>query len=321
MSSEQFYETDPAKPYQRGFALQNISPLPITYAEHVAAQGHWGEVLREYMRDYNHWAVMGALCEFLPRWENSVTLAEETDRNGFPVANFSYSMCDNDRAAPRCRPKGPRRHPARRRCHRDHCRQALRPPGGRLPYGGRRATRSGQRRSPELRRAEPVSRRRQRVADPGFGQPGADHHGSGRPLRRPHAGQEHGAGSVARSSRMPDDDHRADRPAPTPSPPIAPRRTGPSVGTRPPWSSSRSATAITRASAGPTPGRRRSGSSKTTWRRWCGKRGELTLPSTAEAMARAVRNLGRPGLVACAISAVDIALWDLKARALGSALE
>ena len=75
VSSEQFYETDPTKPYQRGFALQNISPLPITYAEHVSAQGHWGEVLREYMRDYNHWAVMGALCEFLPRWENSVTLA------------------------------------------------------------------------------------------------------------------------------------------------------------------------------------------------------------------------------------------------------
>ena len=98
VSSEQFYETDPTKPYQRGFALQNVSPLPITYAEHVSAQGHWGEVLREYMRDYNHWAVMGALCEFLPRWENSVTLAEESDRHGLPVANFSYSMCDNDRA-------------------------------------------------------------------------------------------------------------------------------------------------------------------------------------------------------------------------------
>ena len=44
------------------------------------------------------------------------------------------------------------------------------------------------------------------------------------------------------------------------------------------------------------------------------------LPRTAEAMARAVRNLGRPGLVACAISAVDIALWDLRARTLGMAL-
>ena len=39
-----------------------------------------------------------------------------------------------------------------------------------------------------------------------------------------------------------------------------------------------------------------------------------------EAMARAGRNQGRPGLVACAISAVDIAAWDLKARLLGVSL-
>jgi len=38
------------------------------------------------------------------------------------------------------------------------------------------------------------------------------------------------------------------------------------------------------------------------------------------AMQRAVRNLGREGLAACAISAVDAALWDLKARSLGLAL-
>jgi L-alanine-DL-glutamate epimerase-like enolase superfamily enzyme len=34
-------------------------------------------------------------------------------------------------------------------------------------------------------------------------------------------------------------------------------------------------------------------------------------------MQRAVRNFGRSGVSACAISAVDAALWDLKARALG----
>ena len=39
-----------------------------------------------------------------------------------------------------------------------------------------------------------------------------------------------------------------------------------------------------------------------------------------ERMTRACRNLGRPGVVACAISAVDIALWDLKARLLGLSL-
>jgi L-alanine-DL-glutamate epimerase-like enolase superfamily enzyme len=36
-----------------------------------------------------------------------------------------------------------------------------------------------------------------------------------------------------------------------------------------------------------------------------------------QAMVRAVRNLGRPGLASCAISAVDTALWDLKAILLG----
>ena len=75
-----------------------MSPLPITWAEHVAAQGHWGGALREYMSDYVHWACLGALCEFLPRPGNRVTLAQEKDRYGLPVAEFSYSQCDNDRA-------------------------------------------------------------------------------------------------------------------------------------------------------------------------------------------------------------------------------
>ena len=65
VSSEQFYETDPAKPYKRGFSIQTVSPLPITWAEHVAAQGHWGARLRQYMSDYVHWSCLGALCEFL----------------------------------------------------------------------------------------------------------------------------------------------------------------------------------------------------------------------------------------------------------------
>ncbi|MGH8890572.1 MAG: GMC family oxidoreductase [Acidothermaceae bacterium] len=97
VSCEQYYETDPSKSYRRGFAIQTVSPLPITYAEHVIAQGHWGESLREYMRDYVHWATLGSLCELLPRYENSVTLADEVDHHGLAVANFSYSMCDNDK--------------------------------------------------------------------------------------------------------------------------------------------------------------------------------------------------------------------------------
>jgi L-alanine-DL-glutamate epimerase-like enolase superfamily enzyme len=49
-------------------------------------------------------------------------------------------------------------------------------------------------------------------------------------------------------------------------------------------------------------------------------RSALDVPGAAEAMARAVRNIGRPGVAATAISAMDIALWDLKARLLGCSL-
>jgi choline dehydrogenase-like flavoprotein len=37
------------------------------------------------------------LCEYLPQAGNRVTLADETDRHGLPVAHFSYSQCDNDK--------------------------------------------------------------------------------------------------------------------------------------------------------------------------------------------------------------------------------
>ena len=42
VSTEAFYETDPTKPYKRGFSIQCVGPLPITWAEHVVAEGHWG---------------------------------------------------------------------------------------------------------------------------------------------------------------------------------------------------------------------------------------------------------------------------------------
>jgi choline dehydrogenase-like flavoprotein len=98
VSSEQFYETDPARGFKRGFSIQTVSPLPIGWAEHVLADGHWGAALREYMRDYNHWSTLGVLCELLPLAENRVTLADETDAYGLPIPRLDYSQCDNDRA-------------------------------------------------------------------------------------------------------------------------------------------------------------------------------------------------------------------------------
>ncbi|HLI41939.1 MAG TPA: GMC family oxidoreductase, partial [Streptosporangiaceae bacterium] len=98
VSSEQFYETDPSRGFARGFSIQTVSPLPIGWAEHVLADGHWGAALREYMRDYNHWAVIGVLNELLPQPGNRITVAADSDEYGIPVARMDYSLCDNDRA-------------------------------------------------------------------------------------------------------------------------------------------------------------------------------------------------------------------------------
>jgi choline dehydrogenase-like flavoprotein len=98
ISSEQFYETDETRGFARGFSLQTVGPLPIDWARHVLADGHWGLALREYMRDYNHWYTLGALSELLPLPENRVTVASDvTDQNGIPVARMDYSQCENDR--------------------------------------------------------------------------------------------------------------------------------------------------------------------------------------------------------------------------------
>jgi L-alanine-DL-glutamate epimerase-like enolase superfamily enzyme len=49
-------------------------------------------------------------------------------------------------------------------------------------------------------------------------------------------------------------------------------------------------------------------------------RDAVDIPGCWLAMQRAVRNLGRSGLAACAISAIDAALWDLKAKLLDQPL-
>ena len=98
ISSEQFYETDQTRGFARGFSIQTVGPLPIDWARHVLAEGHWGAALREYMRDYVHWYTLGALSELLPLPDNRVTIASDvTDMNGIPVARMDYSQCENDR--------------------------------------------------------------------------------------------------------------------------------------------------------------------------------------------------------------------------------
>ena len=96
--TEEFYETDPKRDFARGFAIQTVSPLPISFAKHMmTAKGVWGWGMRRVMMDYNHWAAFGLLGEILPWADNRVTLAEEKDQFGLPVAKVTFGLRENDK--------------------------------------------------------------------------------------------------------------------------------------------------------------------------------------------------------------------------------
>jgi choline dehydrogenase-like flavoprotein len=96
--TEEFYETDPKNDFARGFAIQTVGPLPVTFGKQIlAAKKAWGWGLRREMMDYNHWAAFGLLGEILPWDDNRVTLSEDTDRFGLRVAHVSFNLRDNDK--------------------------------------------------------------------------------------------------------------------------------------------------------------------------------------------------------------------------------
>lgn len=96
--TEEFYETNPKNDFARGFAIQTVGPLPIAFGKQIlAAKSAWGWGLRREMMDYNHWAAFGVLGEILPWSDNRVTLADEKDSLGLPIAHISFSLHDNDK--------------------------------------------------------------------------------------------------------------------------------------------------------------------------------------------------------------------------------
>lgn len=96
--TEEFYETDPARDFARGFAIQTVAPLPIAFARQMmAANGAWGWGMRRAMMDYNHWCAFGLLGEILPWANNRVTLSNERDQFGLRVAHVNFDLYDNDK--------------------------------------------------------------------------------------------------------------------------------------------------------------------------------------------------------------------------------
>ena len=186
VSSEQFYETDPAKPYRRGFAIQNVSPLPITWAEHVAAQGHWGAALREYMARLRALGLPGRAVR-VPAPARQPGHPRRRERPVRPAGRPVRLLPVRQR--PDCS-RTPRRTSWSRSCARPAPTEVITIQRYAHLVGGARMAAdesSGvvDRGLPQFRRAQPVHHRRQRAADPGQRQPGADHHGPRCPRRRP----------------------------------------------------------------------------------------------------------------------------------------
>lgn len=96
--TQDFYETDPANDYVRGFSIETVGPLPIQFAQNlIGGLGLWGRELRETMLDYNHYAGLGLVGETLPQERNGVTLhPEERDQYGLPIPVVTFSWSEND---------------------------------------------------------------------------------------------------------------------------------------------------------------------------------------------------------------------------------
>jgi len=52
----------------------------------------------DVLDEYAHWGLLSSLAEVLPSPDNRVTLADERDEHGIPVARVTFSFGENDRA-------------------------------------------------------------------------------------------------------------------------------------------------------------------------------------------------------------------------------
>jgi choline dehydrogenase-like flavoprotein len=94
------YRTDPVRGFARGYLFNTYAQFPINFAHSLASSNPdlWGRDLMDVLDEYAHWGLVAGLGEVLPRPDNRVTLADETDDHGVPVARVTFSYGENDRA-------------------------------------------------------------------------------------------------------------------------------------------------------------------------------------------------------------------------------
>ncbi|GAB2561754.1 GMC family oxidoreductase [Dyella jejuensis] len=95
--TEHWNYTDEGKDFFGGYCYMSQGPLPIVWSLAEAKRGLWGDALLQEMQHYNHQAGLKIVGETLPQERNRVTLADEKDEHGLPVARVTFSYCDNDR--------------------------------------------------------------------------------------------------------------------------------------------------------------------------------------------------------------------------------
>lgn len=99
--SHEFYESDPARDFVRGYMLQlvrGVGPVLTGLGAYGVPQT-WGEAHhRRFLEVFNHTATMAVVGEDLPEPENRITLdTGNTDSDGNPAPRIHYRLQDNAR--------------------------------------------------------------------------------------------------------------------------------------------------------------------------------------------------------------------------------
>jgi choline dehydrogenase-like flavoprotein len=94
------YPSDSSRGFVRGFWMNTYARFPIQFAHSLVDSDPdlWGSELMEVLDEYAQWGLLATLGEVLPNPENRVTLDDERDQNGVPVARVTFSYGENDRA-------------------------------------------------------------------------------------------------------------------------------------------------------------------------------------------------------------------------------
>ncbi|HJN53381.1 MAG: GMC family oxidoreductase [Dehalococcoidia bacterium] len=102
INSQEFYETDPARGFLRGYMLRVNRPQgPASIARGGSVERvPWGAGHHETMkRRFTNTVGIGIMGEDLPDEHNSVSLDERlTDSSGLPAPKITYSVSENSRA-------------------------------------------------------------------------------------------------------------------------------------------------------------------------------------------------------------------------------